>query len=443
MAIQERDIVRHIDVLSKIGNLGPNIRDGFTRASYSEEETEAHDYIRECGEDMGLVSKVDDIGNLFLKTPGDSEEIIQFGSHLDTVRKGGLYDGGAGVIAGLEAIKYAMAEGLPTGIGLELIVWRGEESDSYGKPYKGCKGAFGDKFDINILTQTFEIREGEIKTLEQAVLDAGFDPEVFGERRPTISQEDKDRIKAHIELHIEQANKLEVDRDDIGVVTGIKGNFRTYVNIEGTYAHSGATPPGLDYRRNANRALGLMFGAMAEVEDRYLAQKLDVVHTAGHINSDRSYVNHERTYENGITKVSGFAYFSLDIRAIEQQLLYEFSTDLRDAIMEVAASKNVSVNFDERGMEAPVPNLDGRVIESLEGACLDLGYSHQSMPSGAGHDAAVVAKQKRSDRTNIPVGMVFIPCDGGMSHIKDEFTTNEAIAKGANVLAQAIYRLAS
>ena len=443
MAIQEGDIEQHVMSLSGIGNLGSRIRDGFTRASYSPEETAAHEYIREHGESAGLVSRVDDIGNLFLRTPDGADEVIQFGSHLDTVRTGGLFDGGAGIVAGLEAIKFAMVEGLPTGVGLELVVWRGEESDSYRKPYKGSKGAFGDEFDVNILAQSFEIYPGTFRTLAQTLMDGGFDPSVFGEGRPTISQRERDNIRAHIELHIEQANGLETDGLDIGVVTGIKGNFRTVVDVEGTYAHSGATPPQDRYRRDVNKAIGYMIVAMDGVQEDYLGRGLDVVQTVGSLNSDRNHATNDRIYQNGLTKVSGFGYFSLDVRAIEGGLLGDFSRDLREAILESAANKNVGVSFTELGTEAPVPDLDVNVIDSLEGACLDLGYSHRRMSSGAGHDAAVVAKQTRSDGSNIPVGMVFIPCEEGISHDRREFTTNEAIARGANVLAHAIYKIAS
>ena len=445
MAIQERDIQRHIEVMSRIGNLGPQIKDGFTRSSFSTEESAAHDYIREQGVAAGLVARVDSIGSTYLRTPGDSEEVIQFGSHLDTVREGGLFDGGAGVIAGLEAIKYAMAQGMVNGnVGWELVAWRGEESDSYRKPYKGSKGALGDEFDVDILAQRFEIYPGEgSQTLEETLRGGGFDPTVFSERRPTISQAEKDRIRAHIELHIEQANTLERNGLDIGVVTGIKGNFRTYVDVGGDYAHSGATRPEDEYRRDVNLAMAYMIVGMHDLQTDYLARGADVVHTVGHLNSDPNHATNDGIYQNGLTKVSGFGYFSLDVRAIEIGLLEAFSMDLRDAILQAADSKNVSVDFTELGTEAPVPNLNPGVIGALDNSCSDLGYGHMLMSSGAGHDAAVVAKQYKGDGTNIPVGMVFIPCEGGISHDKREYTTNEAIARGANVLAHAAHKLAS
>jgi len=235
--VGENAIKAHFGRLAKIGNLGSSLGHGFTRAGWSREESEAMEYIKGEAEKAGLETRYDEIGNLYCRTPGSHKEIVMTGSHLDTVVEGGNYDGAAGVVAGLEAIKAVMGEGLKKG--LELVVWRGEESGTYKLTYKGCKGAFGGKFSADVLSQTYGG-----KTLEQAIEEQGFDPGYFRKGKPALPQRYVDSISGYVELHIEQGNKLEADKKDIGIVTSIRGPDRYRITVIGEFDHSGATPMG-------------------------------------------------------------------------------------------------------------------------------------------------------------------------------------------------------
>ena len=219
------NIDHHFSVLSKIGNLGPNPKDGFTRAAWSIEETQAMEYIAEVGAQLGLYTRYDALGNLFLRTQWDRDEVVQVGSHLDTVPAGGNYDGAAGVVAGLEAIRAIVAGKVSLARDLELVVWRGEESGSYSV-YAGSESAFGMSAPA-ILEKTYRG-----STLAEAIEDQGYDPSFIRNGKPTIDQQQVDRIAAHFELHIEQGTVLERQGLDIGIVTSIRGPIRYTVNLK-------------------------------------------------------------------------------------------------------------------------------------------------------------------------------------------------------------------
>jgi len=170
----------------------------------------------------------------------------------------------------------------------------------------------------------------------------------------------------------------------------------------------------------------------------------DLVQTVGVINADRGINDSQGTiYKSAITKVCGFSYFTLEIRSDNAAFRNIYAKDALAAIRKVAKERNVKVEFEKIGEDAPLERLDGKIQDCIGGACREAGASSVRMPSGAGHDAAVVAKQKHSDGKTIPVGMIFIPCRAGKSHAKEEFATNAAITKGANVLALTLLRLAS
>lgn len=435
--VGENAIKAHFDRLAKIGNLGGSLRAGFTRAGWSKEESEAIEYIRGEAEKAGLETRYDGIGNLYCRAPGNQKEIVMTGSHLDTVVEGGNYDGAAGVVAGLEAIKAAMGEGLKKG--LELVVWRGEESATYELAYKGSKGAFGNKFSADVLSRAYEG-----KALEQAIREQGFDPGYFREGKPTLPQDYVDSISGYIELHIEQGNRLEQDRKDIGIVTSIRGPGRYRVIVAGEFGHSGATPMGTGYRKDANLAISYMQVRLDEFADKALREGKDLVQTVGIVNADKGINNSgAEIYKSALTKVCGYGYFTLEIRSDNKAFREKYVKGALALLKGVAKEKNVEVKFEKIGEDAPLEKLGKKIQDSIEQACEETKISYEKMPSGAGHDAAVIAKQKKSGGKTIPAGMIFIPCKAGKSHAKEEFATNAAITKGANVLAFTLLKLAS
>lgn len=431
------NIQSHLDALSKIGNLGPSLEDGFTRPSWSEEESRAFDYIKSIAVGNGFSASTDAVGNLFLSYGCEGgREIVQIGSHLDTVVKGGLFDGGAGIIAGLEAFIAVSKTVKNLKRGLELVIWRGEESGTFGVVFKGSKAAFG-LLPVSALESKFGAC-----TLRQAIISQGFDPSPIEKGERTISQDKVDRVAAHFELHIEQATKLEIDGDDVGVVTSIRGPINYRIIVKGEASHSGATPMGIEYRKDANLAMAYMHVELDKLSKEAIDRGEDLVQTVGVINSDKTYnQSHLEVYNTGPTTICAYTYFCLNIRSNSKEFLSDYGQKALSLIQHIASDFKIDVEIEKISSSDPLKEMDPYLQEITEKAAKDLGYKVQRLPSGAGHDIQIVAQQKKSDGTTIPALLVFIPCKDGLSHNPKEFTTNEAIAKGANVLMRAVMEL--
>ena len=431
--IPPENIAQHFSKLEKIGNLGSFREAGFLRASWSAEESEAMAYIQAVGQAHGLRAKFDGVGNLYLTTPGLERDVIQIGSHLDTVPHGGNYDGAAGIVAGLEAILAHREQWSTLPYRLELVVWRGEESATFGAVCKGSQAAFGMN-DPNILLKKFE---GQ--SLEDAIISQGFDPGFIARKEPALSQAHIDSIAAYLELHIEQARQLEIDQKDIGIVTSVRGTIRLRVVVIGEAAHSGGTPMGIHYRKDANLAMAYMQVELDKLGGRALAEGQDLVQTVGMINTDRDFnMNNPHVYENALTKVSPYGYFTLDMRSNNLAFLQDHAKRVEALVEKVGERFNVFVKTQQIIFLTPIEEMDPTLQQATELACQKLGYTYAFMPSGALHDVTVVTNQTRSDGSPIAGGLIFIPCKGGISHNSKEFTTIEAVQKGAMVLTTTI-----
>ena len=435
--INPHSIEKHYTVLNKIGNIGDSPKEGFSRIAYSIEETAAMKYIEEAALDAGLLSRWDGAGNLIIETPGDFKLWVETGSHMDTVPFGGNYDGTAGVVAGLEALINCFNSPISLKRGLRLRVWRGEESAAFGSVSTGSRAAFG-LLDSKLLLGCYQ----DI-SLEEAMASQGADSRLIRSGKAAILQEELDSIEAYIELHIEQGNLLEANGKDVGIVTGIRGPYRAWVTLQGEFDHSGATPMGSDYRKDANLALGYIMVHLDDLAKRYLKEGKDIVQTIGVINSN-SDLNKEKytVFNNAVSKVSGFAYFSFEVRSCDSAMRDKFCKEAVHIIHETAKEFGVIANIDMIGSASGIKSLDLNIQSLLKDICKKLAYTSLPMPSGAWHDAAVVARQYKSDGASIPVGMVFIPCKGGKSHNPKEYSSPEQIAKGASVLAAALLQLA-
>ena len=437
MNITTESIERHFAALGQIGNLGPRREDGYLRASWSAEESAAMQYIEQIGRSFGLQATYDGIGNLFLATPGNTRRVIQLGSHLDTVPRGGLFDGAAGIVAGLEAILALRDDWASFRHGLELVVWRGEESATFGAVCKGSQAAFGQN-PPDILT-----REFAGQTLADAILSQGFEPVFIRDAKPTLASERVDSVVAHLELHIEQAKKLETDRLDIGIATSIRGMVRLRVIVTGEAAHSGGTPLGTAYRQDANLAIAYMQVELDKLAKRVLSAGADLVQTVGVVNCDRDFnLSHPQIYENALTKVSPFGYFTLDIRSNQQTFLEDYTGQVYRLFNDLGRKFGVTVEIEEICSLPALESLDESLQATIATTCQELGYGYERLPSGALHDVGVVTRQKQSNGSTIAGGLIFIPCRAGLSHNPKEYTTPEAIRRGALVLARTLQKIA-
>jgi len=428
--ISPQQIENHYAVLNQIGALGDHPNRGFHRAAYSDEESAVMRYFATQAEQSGLNARWDAVGNLFIETTDQYESWMECGSHVDTVPGGGNFDGLAGIVAGFEAIKTLNQK--PRTHGLRLRIWRGEESASFGITSIGASAALGT-LSANSLNKRYAGR-----TLSQAMHEQGADPTFIASGQSTIDQDELNQISAHLELHIEQGIVLEKEAKDIGIVSGIRASSRDWVTLHGAFDHSGATPMGTTYRRDANLALARTVVAL---DDLFLSHQqrspsIDLVQTIGHINSNREKNAHDKElYNNAISKVSGYAYFSFELRSCNNILRNSYKQKAMQIIEDIAASFNISVEIENISSSYGVKTLNLPLQQRMQGICECLNYSYRTLPSGAWHDAALMAHQRRSDQTTIPTGMIFIPCLSGKSHSPEEFASNEQIAKGASLLA--------
>jgi N-carbamoyl-L-amino-acid hydrolase len=173
-----------------------------------------------------------------------------------------------------------------------------------------------------------------------------------------------------------------------------------------------------------------------------ISKGADLVQTVGVINSDKTYnQSHLDIYNTGLTTICAYSYFYLNVRSNDKEFLASYSEKALELINKIAEDFRVKVEIEKVSSSDPLKEMDPHLQNITEKAAKDLGYKVQRLPSGAGHDVQIVAQQKKSDGTSIPSLLVFIPCKDGLSHNPKEFTTNESITKGANVLMKAVMEL--
>jgi len=353
MIISAQDIADHYAVLNRIGALGEHPSAGFHRAAYSDEETAVMIYFETQAKQAGLNARRDAVGNLFIETTDTQEQWMECGSHVDTVPGGGNFDGLTGVVAGFTAI--AALHQKPRSHGLRLRIWRGEESASFGITSIGASAALG-----TLAASALDKRHAG-RSLRQAMQEQGADPNIIASAQRTIEQHEIAQISAHLELHIEQGIVLEKKDVDIGIVTGIRAASRDWVTLHGEFDHSGATPMGKEYRRDANLALAHI---LVNLDTLFLTHQeedsgLDLVQTIGHINSNAEKNSHDsELYSNAISKVSGYAYFSYELRSCNDIMRDRYKQKAIQTIQDTAAAFGVRVRIESISNSSAVKALD-------------------------------------------------------------------------------------
>jgi len=415
--------------------MGGDTTNGFNRPAYSDEESRVMHYFAEQAEACGLHHRFDEIGNLIIETPGSFAQWIETGSHVDTVPGGGNYDGLAGIVAGFEAIKHIVASPPLLKQGLRLRIWRGEESAAFGIASIGSRAAFGTLPDSSLCMSC------RGKTLSEAMIEQHADPEIIKQAKSVIHSDELDNISAYIEMHIEQGKVLEAEALDIGIVTAIRGSRRSWVSLSGTFDHSGATPMGSLYRQDCNLAMAYMHVRLNELLQKSNSNGSNLVQTIGLINNHTEMNEKLGMNRNAVSKVSGTACFSFEVRGCDADELAAYSKQAATIIKATAAEFGVHPVIETFSDQSGIPALNQQIQQHTLQACQSLDLSQMSMPSGAWHDAGTVAQQKKKNGNHIPVGMIFIPCRDGISHSPDEYATAEAIAKGTSVLATTILQL--
>ena len=381
---------------------------GIVRDSYGAGEQAAHDIMQAAAGRLGLQVAVDAIGNLLMTLPGDDRAAprIMIGSHLDSVPQGGNFDGAAGVVAGLSVVSALTQAGKRLSCDISVMGIRAEESAWFDIAYIGSGGAFG-LLDPACLAIA---RSDNGRSLEATLIERGFDPQAIRERRPLL---DPARIRAYLELHIEQGPTLVAEKLPAAVVTGIRGckRFRN-ARCVGRYAHSGAV--NRPHRHDAVAATVALLHQLEIVWLQHEKAGADLVVTSGELYTDPAM--------HGPSKIAGETHFVIDIRSVSQATMDAVADEARRAAARIGAEYRVDFDLGATS-DSPPAVMDPQLRATLRG----LLKQPFEMASGAGHDAAVFAKM------GIPTGMIFVRNDHG-SHNPDEAMTMDDFGVGAQAL---------
>ena len=390
--------------------LGATADGGVERTTFSEAHVAARAWFHERGRAAGLETRVDSAANHSVVLPGrePGARTLLLGSHLDSVRRGGRYDGALGVVCALEVLRCVQAAGLDLPVSLEAIDFTDEEGT-----LAGCLGslAVAGALDEEILASPRGGRELLVSELARMGLT---------EEGMIAARRDPDTLLGYLELHIEQGPVLERAGVDVGIVTGIIGAASFRVVFQGEARHAGTTP--MDVRRDA--AVGAAAFVLG-VRETVIRDFPGCVATVGDVVTEPGSYN----------VVPGTARLRLECRSLDGAEQDALEQALTERAHSEAAAFGLRVAVERLGRSEPAPT-DERMRAALEEAAEALGLSHLRLPSGAGHDAQSLA-------AITPSAMVFVPSVGGVSHDPSEHTRWDDCVNGANVLLNATVALAS
>ncbi|GAC1320210.1 MAG: Zn-dependent hydrolase [Collimonas sp.] len=386
--------------LMEMAQVGATARGGVRRLALTDDERHGRDLFAHWCRDAGMSVSVDQVGNLFARRAGlDAESApVLIGSHLDTQPEGGRFDGVYGVLAGLELVRTLNDAGVTTRKPIELVSWTNEEGARFTPAMLGSAVFTG----VTPLAEALAKSDAQGITLADALDSSGY----RGMRAATGNT-----VDAYFEAHIEQGPILENNGTTIGVVTGGQAIRWLDVTLPGVAAHAGTTP--MRYRQDAFIACAQIAAELEQMVARYAPRGLVTIGQVDIPNSSRN-------------TIAGQVAFTVDLRHPDDAQLDAMERDLRDAGARVAQARGVNLQVSTY-WSSPATPFDPSCVALVAQAVEALGYSHERIVSGAGHDAIHLAR-------HCPSAMVFIPCVDGLSHNEAEDALPEDVTRGANVL---------
>ncbi|MCU1454319.1 MAG: putative N-carbamoyl-L-amino acid amidohydrolase [Acidimicrobiales bacterium] len=401
------DVDRLLGRLAALGEIGAIDGGGVCRLALTDADREGRDLVVTWMHDLGLRVDVDGIGNVTATWPPDRlDPPVLMGSHIDTVATGGRYDGNLGVLAGLEVIEAVIAAGVATTHPLAVAFFTNEEGSRFAPDMLGSLVHVGG-LDVETAHDTIAVDGARLGDELARVGYVGTQP------TPAAAPH------AYVELHIEQGPVLEAEGITIGAVTGVQGISWQEVTITGQANHAGTTPMGL--RHDAGWAAARLATFVRELA-------LDLgdpqVGTVGRIDLHPDLVN----------VIAARAVLTVDLRNTDDAVLGEAERRVDTFCDELAAAEGVTITRRELARFEPV-EFDPRIVDLVEEVAVAHGRTVKRLPSGAGHDAQMLARV-------CPAGMVFTPSVAGISHNPAERTEPNDIGAGAGVLLDVVLRLA-
>lgn len=390
----------------RLAPIGADDRGGVSRIGYTSDEDTMHSMFCDFASELGLQTESDRFGNTFAFFHGARrEKVYLIGSHLDSVPYGGCYDGVAGVLAGLLIMRMCLDAKIT--LPVETVAFRCEESSAFNVACAGSSLMLG------------LLDEQKAKKMKNARSETLYD--VLCRRNPEVFRMDKEnkaasRLLEYIELHIEQGRVLEDAGKKIGIVTAIAAPYRFRVIFAGRQDHSGGTPMRL--RRDA------LCGAcevVLNVEDTAKNFKIiPLVATVGEINA----------FPNSINTVPGNVEIKVDVRGVDDTAILRAVEKIQSKVRSVAEKRKLNYKIETIANYQPV-DTDKTIQSELAQAAKDLGADYMPIYSGAGHDAMRMA-------IFVPTGMLFIPCQEGISHNPEENINLIDVVLGAKIIFKMI-----
>lgn len=394
-------IAQDIEALSRY-NATPG--EGLTRFSFTKEDMGAREYIKKEMEKAGLRVYEDGAGTIIGRLEGKNQDapVIMLGSHFDSVKNGGNFDGNAGVVTALEISRVLKENKIELNHPVEFVAIVEEEGGRFGSGLFGSRAMVG-----KIAREQLELLKDEDGvTIAKAMSDFGLDPDniLQAVREP-------EDIKAFLELHIEQGPVLEHEEKSIGIVQYIVGINQVEVVIEGRADHAGTTP--MDMRRDA---LDAAAGVIYNISGFAGSLKDGTVATVGSITALPGAAN----------IVPGKVKFTIDVRSKDEGSICKVIDFVKSRLEDARREKEVTYTIDSKLKVSPV-EMNEEIIKLYYKNCEALGFSRMNMLSGAGHDAMVMSELTR-------VGLIFVPSKNGRSHCPEEWTDYEDLQRGIELI---------
>jgi beta-ureidopropionase / N-carbamoyl-L-amino-acid hydrolase len=397
--VNAQRIVGHLGALSKFG---ANPQGGVSRLAYSEADLQGRAYAITLMKDAGLAVHIDEAGNIVGSRPGSDPALkpLLVGSHIDSVPMGGNYDGDVGSLSAIEVAQILKDRQIALRHPLEVILFQNEEGGTVGSQALG-EGLTNAQLDL-------VAQSG--KTIREGTRLLGGNPD-----RIAAARLQPGSIAGYFELHIEQGGRLEREKIDIGVVEGIVGILHSEVTVEGFANHAGATP--MDQRHDALLSAARFIEKVNQVVTSLPGAQ---VGTVGWLKVEPGAYN----------VIPGKVVLGLEVRDLSEEKFVGLFHRIQSEAEALGKLNQTRFSFTEPVVVHP-SLTDPGMRKLIDDTARSLGFSTKSMPSGAGHDAQEIARVA-------PVGMIFIPSIGGISHSPKEFSRPQDIENGANVLLKTV-----
>ncbi len=397
------DGARLWDSLMEMARIGATEKGGVNRLALTDLDRDSRDLFTQWCEAAGCTVSVDAIGNMFARRPGRNNDLapVMTGSHLDSQPTGGKFDGAFGVLAGLEVVRALNDADFETEAPVEIVVWTNEEGSRFAPAMIGS-GAFAGVFELDSALAT---TDGDGLTMGEELERIGYKGEGCGDHPAT----------AYFEAHIEQGPILEDTEKTIGIVSGAQGQRWYEITVTGRESHAGPTP--MAVRRDALVGAASIVTAVNRIGHEF---QPGACATVGMIESR----------PNSRNVIPGEVFLTVDLRHPDDDRLAAMNDALREAAEAAADANTLKLDFNQI-WSCPATVFDADCVGAVRKGADIGGYASMDIVSGAGHDAIYMARVA-------PTGMIFVPCEDGISHNEIENATPEDIAAGCQVLLHAM-----